>query len=325
MVQSLDYRQVARALADAQRLCIITHVRPDADAIGSAAALSMGLRQLGKETVAVIGQRRPLSANIMTIPGAEDICLVEQLPDGYDLYVTVDCGSVERTGAGAPQIRELAAQGLVLCIDHHASNPGFGSINLVDADCESTTVVLSRVLQELSVQITRPIAHALYAGLVSDTGSFRWGRPAMHDLAARLMSYGVDIQQVAVDLLDATTADDLTMVGRVLAGLRLHQAGEIRMGILVGALSDIAGHSDAAVESLVDHVRAVVGTDMGVVFKEQEPQVWAVSLRSATVNCAQIAVSLGGGGHIPAAGYTTYGTVEQVIDQLSDAVIAQQG
>ena len=138
------------------------------------------------------------------------------------------------------------------------------------------------------------------------------------------MSYGVDIQQVAVDLLDATTADDLTMVGRVLAGLRLHQAGEIRMGILVGALSDIAGHSDAAVESLVDHVRAVVGTDMGVVFKEQEPQVWAVSLRSATVNCAQIAVSLGGGGHIPAAGYTTYGTVEQVIDQLSDAVIAQQ-
>ena len=138
----------------------------------------MGLRQLGKETVAVIGQRRPLSANIMTIPGAEDICLVEQLPDGYDLYVTVDCGSVERTGAGHPRSRELAAQGLVLCIDHHASNPGFGSINLVDADCESTTVVLSRVLQDITSKSPGRLP-TRSAGLVSDTGSFRWGRPAM--------------------------------------------------------------------------------------------------------------------------------------------------
>ncbi|MDU3174548.1 MAG: DHH family phosphoesterase, partial [Corynebacterium striatum] len=122
-----DYQGAADALIEASSICIITHLRPDADAIGSAAALNLALRQRGKQTRTVIGQERPISNNLFTIPAADEIELVNTLPKGYDLYVTVDCGSIDRTGALMGELEKMAGTGRVLCIDHHASNRGFGS------------------------------------------------------------------------------------------------------------------------------------------------------------------------------------------------------
>lgn len=315
-----EYQAVADALVAADRVCVITHLRPDADAIGSATALCIGLRQLGKEVRSIVGQHRALSDNLLTIPRAEFVRLADSLPTDYDLYVTVDCGSLERTGSVAEQLSRKVQKGKVVCIDHHASNEGFGNINLVDSGCESTTTVLDQLFSLMDIEIDQQLAHCLYAGLVTDTGSFRWGRPEMHDFAARLMKHGIDTQKIAVDLMDATTADDLQMTGRVLAGLRLVSAGKYTMAVLTGHFTDIGGHSESAVESLVDFVRALRGTDMGVVFKEQTPGTWAVSLRSSTLNCADIAISMGGGGHIPAAGYTAHGSADDVLDQIVQAV-----
>ena len=315
-----DYRAVASALSNCRSACIIGHVRPDADAIGSLASLSLALRKNGAETLSVVGQGREISANLYSIPGCDEIQLVESLPAGFDLYVTVDCGSLDRTGAVADQLKEYKAAGRLVCIDHHYSNSGFGSLNLIDSECESTTVILDRVFQLMGIQIDSNIAHALYAGLVTDTGSFRWGSSRMHELAAAWTAHGLDTQQIALELLDATTADDLQMLGRVLAKLQIIEAGKYRMGVLVATREDIAGHSDSAVESLVDFVRALDGTHIGVVFKEQAPGYWATSLRSTQLDCSQIATSLGGGGHIPAAGYSTQGTDTEILNELISAV-----
>lgn len=314
-----EYDAVAAALRGAESVCVLTHLRPDADAIGSATALVSALRQLGKRASAFVGQPAEFSANLRTIPGGADVELAQSLPEGFDLYVTVDCGSLDRTGTVAEGLQALDE---LVCIDHHASNEGFGTINLVDDTCEATTVVLADIFELLDVQLSYDIAHSLYAGLVTDTGSFRWGSTRMHTFAASLMEYGIDTKQIAVELMDSNTADDLQMVGQVLSGLTLVPAGEYTLAVLVGSLDKIAGHSDSAVETLVDFVRALEGSDMGVVFKEQEPGVWATSLRSSTLNCAEIAVSLGGGGHVPAAGYTTYGTPEEITAQLVDTVAA---
>ena len=319
MTKKQDQPAVA-ALQDAHSICIVTHLRPDADAIGSAAALLLALRQQGKDVCAVVGQDREISRNLYTIPGAEDVIVSRELPEDYDLYVTVDCGSLDRTGFFADHIEQLAQQGRVLCIDHHSSNPGFGAINVVDTECESTTVVLLSILDSLEIQVDRHIAHCLYAGLMTDTGSFRWGRPAMHDIATRLMHYDLDTKQIAADLLDSNTPDDLQMIGRVLAGLRIEEAGEHTLGILVARRDDIHGHSDSAVESLVEFVRALEGTTIGVVFKEQAPEVWAVSLRSSRIDCSSVALNFGGGGHVPAAGYTAHGAPEEIIKELVAAI-----
>ena len=158
-----QYQPAVAALQDAHSICIVTHLRPDADAIGSAAALLLALRQQGKDVCAVVGQDREISRNLYTIPGAEDVIVSRELPEGYDLYVTVDCGSLDRTGFFADHIEQLAQQGRVLCIDHHSSNPGFGAINVVDTECESTTVLLLSILDSLEIQVDRHIAHCLYA------------------------------------------------------------------------------------------------------------------------------------------------------------------
>ena len=315
-----NYEAAADALVQASSICIITHLRPDADAVGSAAALTLALRQRGKQTRTVIGQRREISSNLFSIPTVDEIELVDELPQGYDLYVTLDCGSLDRTGSLMEAVEAKAAAGRVLCIDHHSSNPGFGAINVVDPVCESTTVVLLDILDRLSVQIDRVIAHCLYAGLVTDTGSFRWGRPAMHDIAARLMLYGLDTKQIAMELMDSNSADDIQMIGRVLAGLSIEDAGEHRLAVLFVPYDEVRTHADSAIESFVDYVRALKGTDIGVVFKEQAPEVWAVSLRSSEVNCAEVALTFGGGGHVPAAGYTAHGTPEDVTAQLVGAL-----
>ena len=311
------YDRAVAALLQAEKVCIVTHLRPDADAVGSATALSHALRQLGKETRMVIGQLREVPTNLRSIPGAEEIETTRDLPQGYDLYVAVDCGALDRTGM---LDRQLEGRADFVCIDHHASNQGFADINVIDVECESTTMVLKHLFTMLGVELNRDIAHCLYAGLVTDTGSFRWGRPVMHDMASELMSYGLDVRQIAIDLIDSVSAPDLYMVGRVLSGLRLVNAGKRRLAVLVASRDLTGDSSESAVESLVEFIRALEGTDMGVVFKELAPSHWAVSLRSTTINCAEVAVRMSGGGHVPAAGYTTQGSVRQIIDELVEAV-----
>lgn len=244
--------------------------------------------------------------------------MVGELPGGEDLIITVDCGSLDRTGVLADDV--AAARHRVLVIDHHASNPGFGEVDLIDDSAESTTVVLARLFDELGVTVDHDIAHCLYAGLVTDTGSFRWGRPRMHTLAAELMGHGLDTRQIAVDLIDGTTPEDLRMVGDVLSGLRVEHVPGCAVAVLIADLDRTTGHSDTAVESLVDFVRALHGTELGAVFKETVPGRWAVSLRSTVIDVSLVASALGGGGHVPAAGYTTSGPADDVVRELLGAL-----
>lgn len=312
-VAASAYARAADILKDAQTITVVGHLRPDADAVGSVTALSAALQSLGKSVTPLVGQPTPIPEYLLSIPGAQQVAPAEKLPEGQDLIVTVDCGSLERTGSLAADIGAAAER--VLVIDHHASNEGFGAHNLI-APAESTTSMLRELIAELGVELNRDIAHSLYAGLLTDTGSFRWGTPAMHTLAGELMGYGINTRQIAADLIDSSTASDLKMIGRVLAGIQLRQAGTHTAAILLADLEDIDGHSESSVESLVDFVHALHGSDIGVVFKEKSRGTWAVSLRSSTMDVSQVAVTLGGGGHVPAAGYTAHGPREQVVAEL---------
>lgn len=308
-----SYAEAAAAVTAARSVAVVGHVRPDADAIGSVCATVGALRQLGKEAVGLIGQTWPYAENLQTIPGAEEVQLVEELPD-VDLIITVDCGSLDRTGRLAGDIAARVEDTLV--VDHHASNVGFGAVNLLDFQAESTTTILGRLFEELGVELDVPIAHALYAGLLTDTGSFRWGRPEMHTYAARLMETGLDVRAIAVDLLDANSLADLRMIGRALASVEIHEAGGHRLALIVADQELVCSGSLPAVEGLVDFVRTVEGTDLGAVFKESAPDFWHVSLRSVDMDVSRLAVALGGGGHIPAAGYSAHGTADDVTDAL---------
>lgn len=311
-----QFAEVAERIRSAERVHVVAHVKPDADAIGSACALSKGLRKVGVDNNIYIGQPMPHSANMRTIPGVDDIIYDGELPDD-GVVVTVDCASADRTGSYLPAIS--ADPSRVIVIDHHDTNPGFGGTNLI-VESESTTVMVRELLAHLDVALDTDIADCLYAGLVTDTGNFRWGTSRMHVLAAELMSFDLDTRQIALDLMDTMSASDLQQMGSVLAETQIMPAKGLNVAVLTVPVGIITRMSQTAVEAIIDYARALEGTDVGVVLKEQEKQHWAVSLRSTIVDVSAVAKSLGGGGHTAAAGYTGIGTREDVVRDLLAAL-----
>ena len=310
-----QFEAAASRVRAAEKISVVAHIKPDADAIGSACALAFGLEKLGKDVQVYIGQPLPHSANMRTIPGVDRIHYAAPLPDD-GLVVTVDCASADRTGSLMPAILEDPSR--VIVIDHHNTNPGFGGMNLI-VESESTTVMVRELLSCLGVELDPDIAYCLYAGLVTDTGSFRWGTPRMHVFAAELMEYGLNTRQIALDLMDTMGPVDLQLMGEVLAKTQIVPTKRLSVAVLTIPVGIHSRMSQTAVESIIDYSRSLEGTDVGVVLKEQAPKYWAMSLRSVVVDVSAVAQQLGGGGHWAAAGYSATGTRKEVIRQLLDA------
>lgn len=310
-----QFEAAASRVRAAEKISVVAHIKPDADAIGSACALAFGLEKLGKDVQVYIGQPLPHSANMRTIPGVDRIHYGAPLPDD-GLVVTVDCASADRTGSLMPAILEDPSR--VIVIDHHNTNPGFGGMNLI-VESESTTVMVRELLGCLGVDLDPDIAYCLYAGLVTDTGSFRWGTPRMHVFAAELMEYGLNTRQIALDLMDTMGPVDLQLMGEVLAKTQIVPTKGLSVAVLTIPVGIHSRMSQTAVESIIDYSRSLEGTDVGVVLKEQAPKYWAMSLRSVVVDVSAVAQQLGGGGHWAAAGYSATGTRKEVIRQLLDA------
>lgn len=310
-----QFEAAASRVRAAETISVVAHIKPDADAIGSACALAFGLEKLGKDVQVYIGQPLPHSANMRTIPGVGRIHYGAPLPDD-GLVVTVDCASADRTGSLMPAILEDPSR--VIVIDHHNTNPGFGGMNLI-VESESTTVMVRELLGCLGVDLDPDIAYCLYAGLVTDTGSFRWGTPRMHVFAAELMEYGLNTRQIALDLMDTMGPVDLQLMGEVLAKTQIVPTKRLSVAVLTIPVGIHSRMSQTAVESIIDYSRSLEGTDVGVVLKEQAPKYWAMSLRSVVVDVSAVAQQLGGGGHWAAAGYSATGTRNEVIRQLLDA------
>ena len=311
-----QFEAAASRVRAAEKISVVAHIKPDADAIGSACALAFGLEKLGKDVQVYIGQPLPHSANMRTIPGVGRIHYGAPLPDD-GLVVTVDCASADRTGSLMPAILEDPSR--VIVIDHHNTNPGFGGMNLI-VESESTTVMVRELLGCLGVDLDPDIAYCLYAGLVTDTGSFRWGSPRMHALAGELMGYGLNTRQIALDLMDTMSAVDLQLMGAVLAETQIIPAHGLDIAVLTIPLPLHARMSQTAVEAVIDYARALEGTDVGVVLKQQTPEYWALSLRSTVVDVSRVATRLGGGGHRAAAGYSAAGSREEIVRELIDAI-----
>jgi len=233
-----------------------------------------------------------------------------------DLVVTVDCGTTGRLGAlrdrldGAPR---------TLVIDHHVSNTRFGTHNLIDPDSEATAVVLVNLFDEWGIDLDADLAHCLYAGLVTDTGSFRWGRPVAHRIAERLLATGIDGSAITRGLLDTHPFGWLPMLSSVLASATLASDAVSGRGLVYAFVraADSAHLGSEEVESVIDIVRTTAEAEVAAVFKEVAPGEWTVSLRSKTaVDVSAAATALGGGGHRFAAGYTAHGNPDDIVAAL---------
>ncbi|MDF2822911.1 MAG: nrnA [Mycobacterium sp.] len=315
----VDADGAVEVLSHARTVVVVCHVYPDADTIGAGLALAQVLERLGKTVHVSFAAPATLPDSLQTLPGGHLLVDPDSVPADPELVVTVDIPSPNRLGALQWVIN---AEVPVLVIDHHASNQLFGTANYVDPSADSTTMLVAELLDTWGEPIDRPVAHCLYAGLTTDTGSFRWATPRAHRLAARLVELGVDNAGISRALLDTHPFAWLPMLSRVLASAQLVPDAVGGRGLVYA----VVGHREWAaarpeeVESIVDIVRTTQQAEVAAVFKEIEPHHWSVSMRAKSYDLTPVATGFGGGGHRQAAGYSASGSAENVIAELRAAV-----
>jgi bifunctional oligoribonuclease and PAP phosphatase NrnA len=315
----VDARGAADALAAARTVSIICHVHPDADSVGAGLALALVLDREGIDVQVSFAAPPSLPESLRTLPGCELLVAPGDIRRNADLVITVDAPSEKRLGA----LAELAAPGNeVLVIDHHKSNLMFGSLNFVDTSADSTTMLVGQLLDAWGKTIDGEVATCLYAGLTTDTGSFRWASPRALRFAARLVEAGADNAAISRELLDTHPFAWLPMLSRVLAGARLVPdavGGRGLVYVVVGHDEWTSSRSEE-VESIVDIVRTTQQAEIAAVLKEIEPGHWSVSMRAKSFDLASVATQFGGGGHQLAAGYSASGPIDDVVAALLHAV-----
>ena len=310
---------VAGALTGVSAVTILCHVRPDADTIGSGLALGLALTRLGTEVEVAFPDTVALPAVLGELPGSKLLVPAAEVV-GHPVVVSVDAASLGRLDGLAPV---FSAAECSVTIDHHASNNGFGDHDLIDPAADCTAVLVLAVLDELGVELDVDIATCLYAGIVTDTGSFRWARPESFRVAARLLDAGVDGRAWSRALIDSHPFAWFSLVSQVLATARLDPHACNGEGIVYAVVGHdvLSAMSWEESESVIDIVRTAVEAEVAAVFKETAPGEWAVSLRSKrAVDLVPIVAARGGGGHRHASGYSDTGTADAVVALLVESL-----
>jgi bifunctional oligoribonuclease and PAP phosphatase NrnA len=311
----------ADVLDGATRVVLLGHVNPDADSLGSALALGVALHRRGVQVVVSYGAAEPDELPSETLRALDVEGLLHRPSDvPVDPEVLVCCDTADLRRLGILADRVAAAETTIL-VDHHASNPGFGDVRVLDPRAEATVLLVHRILELMDVDIDPVIGSCLYAGLATDTVGFRIGGPGPHRLAAELVEAGVEVEPLMRELVDSHPFAWLAALGDILRGAVLERD-------LVHAtvpLEVVAAFRPEEVEGVVDLVRTAHEAEVTVVLKQVAPSRWTVSLRSrGAVDVAAAAVALGGGGHPRAAGLTRDGTRAEVLAAIRTS-LAESG
>lgn len=326
-----EWSRAVGVLAGADEICLACHVRPDGDALGSMLAVAQALlaRPGGPPHVVASFGDQPfrVPGALRFLPGLGLLRPPPSVPARPQVMVTFDVSSADRLGVLEGPAAEA---GELIVLDHHASNPGFGTINLIDPGAAATAVLAARLIGLLGAELTSDIAAALYTGLVTDTGSFRFSAtPDVHRLAARLLETGIDAAAIARELWDSVPFGYLRVLSAALHRAVLEPAEAAGHGLVwtVVPRQDRAEHGlpfDAA-QGVTDEIRRTEEADVAVVFYESDDGPWHVSTRSREiVDVGRVCTALGGGGHSRAAGFTTRDPVPGTLARLR-GLLARDG
>lgn len=282
----------------------MAHLSPDADTLGSSLAFAKLLRALGRP--AWVACQDLVTQRYDYLPGVEEVfvdALPDDLPPGWGA-AGLDAATFDRLGRMGPRI--AAARPLVN-IDHHISNPHWGSHNLVDPTSAATGEVVYLLFDHFGVPVDRDTATCLYAALVTDTGGFRYSAttPRTMAIAAELLDTGIDAPAIGAAIYERRTAASLRLLGVALAAMKVSADGRLAWTTVSLAMFDATGGSEDEADAITERLREVGGVEALFVARESRDGGVRVSLRAkGKLDVNQVACAFGGGGHVQAAGCT---------------------
>jgi bifunctional oligoribonuclease and PAP phosphatase NrnA len=322
-----ELRKVVDALRANERFLVTTHENPDGDALGSLVAITLALRELGKDAVMYLFGDVPLPREyqFMQLDG-----LRRTLPDDADerVLVAVDAANERRLGPNHAEI--LGTVPFAVDIDHHHDNSLFGDVNLIVPDASSTGEILRDVLGALGVNLTPGIAEALYIAIVTDTGRFQYANTTARALrlAAELVEAGANVHRVFQGVYESVAFAKLKLVARALENATMFEGGRLVISHLDKDDFAEAGAEEPFSEGIIDYLRAVEGSKMAALIREPPTENGPrrrISLRTTEedLDVSVIARKSGGGGHKQAAGFPSEDSVEEITDFLRREFLAQ--
>ena len=320
--------QIVERLRGQQSFLILTHYRPDGDAVGSQLALALLLKDLGKQVAA--WNDDPVPAKFRFLPGSD---LIQKPPAGksdFDAVIAIDTSTWQRVGTAADHI---GARKHFINIDHHVSNDRFADINWIVPESPASGQIVYDLLRRGGFALTRDIATCLFAAISTDTGSFSFGNTTAPSLrvAAELVEAGVNVAEVSRHVYESYPYARLQLLQLALADLRIAHHQRVAYYWVTNDMYQQSGANREDAEGMIDYARSIDGVVVAALFEElTEPGKIRVSLRSKhpKIDVNSIARHFGGGGHREAAGARITGApadVERRVLTTIDAALDQAG
>ena len=310
----MTVQETASLLQSLDQVLILTHKRPDGDTIGCAAALCLGLRQLGKTAWVLPNE----DAHGLFDPYFQGVLA----PADFQPQVAV---SVDVASQGMlPESAAPWKDNILLCIDHHGSNEGYAQHTLVDPAAAACGEIITKVLTQLGVTITAPIALLLYMAIATDTGCFVYSNttPETHRIAADLMETGFDAQWVNKRHFRVKSLKRMQIESRLVRDMDLEQDGSLVFAYVTLDMIRELQATEEDLEDISSFIGLLEGVDNAVTVRQLKPEECKISLRTdgKSLNASLVCARFGGGGHPAAAGCTIHGTPAQSKAAMLDAI-----
>lgn len=307
-------------LKDVKNVAILGHVRPDGDCIGSCLAAYNYLEENYPDIHAVVYLEKP-SVKFSYLKNIDRIVSDFGRDESYDLCICLDSSDTLRFGEA---VKYLNAAKKSLCVDHHITNIGYGTENVVKGDASSTCEVLYGLLDES--RISKAVAECIYTGIIHDTGVFKYDCTSAKtmEIAGKMMGKGINFSSIIDDSFYRKTYIQNQILGRALLESITFHGGKCIFSAISKKEMDFYEVGSADMDGIIDQLRITEGVECAIFIYETACREYKVSLRSTTeLDVSKIAVYFGGGGHKKAAGCTMTGSVHDVINNLSDQIAKQ--
>ena len=310
---------IARLIREARTVAVCSHVNPDGDTLGCAAAMGLALRKMGKEVSLLCDGKVPDQLNFL--PGIANMRPPAEDDGPFDLLLSVDVSDIRRLGACASLVNTSrhTAQ-----IDHHPTNPLFMEENSVDGEAPAACLLVYEQLKTLGIPLDPETAICLYTGISTDTGNFSFAstNAECFEVMCELMKQDLPLARLNRILFRERPMQQVLLLGKALGSLKYHADGQIAvMTLTIQDFRDCHALGEHA-DTLVNFGLDTVGTRMAVLARETEDGRIKFSLRAKNPDTvSDIAQSFGGGGHPQASGITMEGKMEEAVGRVLDAMI----
>lgn len=318
--QNVSFNQIGEVLHNHQSFVLLSHVRPDGDAIGSQLALGYALIAAGKK-VRMINEDG-LPENLAFMAGSKRIESPPMEPLEVEVAVALDTATKPRLGERSLHAASKAK--IWLNIDHHISNPKYGDLNLVDSNSPATGQIIYQLIIALGLPMSAESRDAIYVAVSTDTGSFQYPSTTAttYRMAADLIERGLDVGTINSQIYDNYPYRRLELMRALLNTLERSEDGWIAYWEMRDQTRIDLGLTPDDSEGLIDTIRAIRGVQVAVFFEQLPDGKIRVSMRSKDrrIDVCRIATEFGGGGHSLAAGIRMDGPLEDAKQQVLAAI-----